>query len=567
MKKNPLILAFLAFFWTQFAANGQSTNIPLNTWSYHLIDRYQIRLESPADNYSTADRPYTRKTSVQVADTALITLDDLSEVDRFNLEYLKNDSWEWVGGSLDSSGHGDADKPVLNTFYRKKSDFLHVSTKDLDLHVNPVIYLQGGVDDDSRLTDNTNTFINTRGVEIRGVIGQKVGFYTFLADNQVRLPGYVSSRVRRDSALFGEGFFKTYKDGGFDFITARGYFTVPVLRDLIQLQFGHDKQFIGNGYRSMILSDFSDNHLFLKLRTNVWKLHYTNIFAELTAEVFVNSGGIPLGNRRFDKKYLAFHRLSYDITPRLSVGLFESTVIGDFDLGYLNPIIFYRSIEQQTGSADNAMLGLDAKWNFFSHFQLYGQLSIDEFLINDIRAGDGSWTNKFATQVGGKYIDAFGVSNLDLQGEVNVARPYIYQHRDLTTSYTSYNQPLAHPRGANFTELVGIVRAQPFKRLTLTGKLILSQYGADTASSNWGGNPLLSFNTREMNLGNEIGQGVKVNTTYAALTVTYIPFHNLFIDLKQVVRRQDSDLAVYERNTTFTSLSLRLNIAERVHEF
>ena len=58
-----------------------------------------------------------------------------------------------------------------------------------------------------------------------------------------------------------------------------------------------------------------------------------------------------------------------------------------------------------------------------------------------------------AYKLGGKYFDAFTVKNLDLQGEMNMVRPYTYTHYDSTANYTHYNQPLAHPLGAGFAEV------------------------------------------------------------------------------------------------------------------
>ena len=50
-----------------------------------------------------------------------------------------------------------------------------------------------------------------------------------------------------------------------------------------------------------------------------------------------------------------------------------------FELHYLTPIIFYRAVEQDLGSPDNAFIGLDYKINFFETAQVYGQFLLDEF--------------------------------------------------------------------------------------------------------------------------------------------------------------------------------------------
>jgi hypothetical protein len=305
----------------------------------------------------------------------------------------------------------------------------------------------------------------------------------------------------------------------------------------------------------------------------VWKLNYQNLFAELTAQK-------KNADQVYPKKYFALHHLSLDVTPNFNVGVFESEVFGSnsgrFELQYLNPIIFYRAIEQQVGSADNALLGLDFKWNIKHTAQLYGQLVLDEFKLSEIRAGNGWWANKQAFQLGGKYIDVAGIRNLDLQLEFNYIRPYTYQHVDFYTSYTHYNQPLAHPMGANLTEILGVLSYQPLPRLTLVGKAFYTEQGLDYVNPdnpsagilNFGGNPLFSYNTRVKEYGNTIGQGNKSQLLHADFTATYQPLLNLFVDAKLIGRHQTySFTPELDGNEVYASLALRWNIAQRLHEF
>ncbi len=76
----------------------------------------------------------------------------------------------------------------------------------------------------------------------------------------------------------------------------------------------------------------------------------------------------------------------------------------------------------------------------------------------------------------------FGIPNLDLQGEVNIAKPYTFSHNTTFGNYSGYRQPIGHPLGANFNELIGIIRYQPLPRLNLAGKLIVMKTGRDTTA-------------------------------------------------------------------------------------
>ncbi|MDX1629653.1 MAG: hypothetical protein R3345_13190 [Fulvivirga sp.] len=550
-----LLLMFLS-------GSAQSVNAPLNEDYYHWIDRYEIRQGTLNKYFHTSWKPYMRSDIVSFIQEVRVN-QTLSSVDQFNMSYLLNDSWEWADSTDNASR-----KPFLKHFYRVQSDLYHVNQPDFDLHVNPVLYLGGGVESAS----DVNTFINTRGVEIRGMVDQKLGFYSFIGENQVIFPQYVRQKIADELVVPHEGFWKNFKENGVDFFTARGYLSFQAT-DHINLQFGHDRFKVGNGYRSMILSDFAPAYLFLKMNTKVWKINYTNLFTELTADVRGNANGLT-GTGSYPSKYMAMHHLSVNIGDKLNVGLFESVIFGadtvngdNFDLQYLNPIIFYRAIEQQNGSPDNVLLGMDFKWLVAKRLSVYGQLVLDEFLFDNIKEGEGWWGNKYGVQIGGEYIDALGINNLDLQLEANIARPYIYSHGTAFGSYSQYRQPLAHPRGANFTELVAIARYQPHRRVNLQAKLIYSNYGADTTGVNWGGNILLNNSTREMNFNNEIGQGVSTDLIFGNFTVSYHWKHNFFIDISHTYRKTESEVADLSNSTNYTSAAIRWNIPQRLNEF
>lgn len=545
------------------ALSAQGTLAPLNEDYYHLTDRYEVKNGTLSPYFHTSLKGYERPAIAAFADSMLMHGADLSAADRFNLQYLINDNWEWT-----DSADNDSKKPFLKHFYKVQSDLYYVREKAFDLHINPVLHLSGGVESASEV----NTMINTRGVEVRGIIDGKVGFYSYLGENQIVNPQYV--RDYRQAAIIvpHEGFWKGFKEDGVDFFTARGYITFRATRH-IALQFGHDRFKVGNGYRSLILSDFAPAYLFLKVNTRVWKINYTNIFSNMTADVTGNADGLTASGR-YPEKYMAFHHLGINIGKRLNIGVFESVIFdrqdslsnNSFDLRYANPIIFYRAIEQQNGSADNVLLGLDFKWLAGSRISVYGQLVLDEFLLDNLKEGSGWWGNKYAAQLGAEYIDAFGVDNLDVQAEANLARPYTYSHSSAYGSYSHYLQPLAHPRGANFDEFIGILRYQPFGRLMLSGKLIYSRFGTDGEGENFGGDILLNNRNRVRDFGNETGQGVANNLLFMDLTASYQWKHNFFLEVKHVFRDLQNE-GVGNASTHFTSLGVRWNVPQRLHEF
>lgn len=545
---------------------AQSTNAPLNEDYYHWIDRYEVKSGRVLSELFTTVKPYKRSAIVAFIDS-LNQKDQVfnSASDQYNYQYLRNDSWEWSRAETNTSK-----RPFLKKLYRKKSDLIYSDLPEFDIHVNPVLYIAAGKD--SRTSDPT--YINTRGVEVRGMIDRKIGFYTFLSDNQAVLPSYVNDQLKLNPVIPHEGFWKDFKSNGVDFFQARAYIDFSLSKH-IYMQFGHDRTFIGNGYRSLIFSDYAPPALFLRANVKVWKINYLFQLNRVAADVRGSTGGASAGKQRYPEKFMAFHHASINIGKKFNLGVFESVVYSPkdslnnntFDLSYLNPVIFYRAIEQQFGSSDNVIVGMDFKWNAMKKVSVYGQVVIDEFLLKNVKAGTGWWANKFGFQGGLKYIDALGVSNLDVQLESNIVRPYTYSHNTQYGSYTNYRQSFAHPLGANFTELVGIVRYQPLPKLNLTAKAFYTKIGRDTLGVNWGSDLLKDNSTRQQEFGNSIGQGISNELSFFDLTASYMIKHNVFIDFKQVFRMSKAPIAFYDNNTTITSLALRWNIAQRLYDF
>jgi hypothetical protein len=559
----PIVLTIL-FGTSSF---GQSTFQPIDPDIYHWVTRAEIKTNALDGKFHSAIQAISRKEIVALMDSnQKWNGGKLSRIDKYHIQYFREVNSEWA--SPDSSS---LRKPIWNALFRRKADILSYQDNTFDVHAN--VAGHGGLGQASDNSASQN--INTRGIEVRGMIAKKVGFYTFMTENQITTPGYVNQWPALYNSIPHEGFWKKFGKNGYDFFTARGYITFNATK-FIDFQVGHDRIHVGNGHRSLILSDFGNNYSFAKINTKIWKVQYTNIFANLKGDITIGPTGTP-GSRLIPDKYLFFHRLGFNIGKKFNIGIFESVVAGrdpaiypnatKLELSYLNPIIFYRSIEQNSGSPDNSCLGLDFKAIPIKNVQVYGQVFLDEFLLKEIQAQKGWWGNKYALQAGGRYIDIFGLKNVDIQLEYNFVRPFTYTHQSGYTSYTHYSQPIAHPLGANFSEFMGILRIQPFPFLSASFKAIYFQKGYDKDTINNGGNILLSYNQRVQDFGNEVGQGRKMNVLFLDGTITYQPWTNVFLDFKQVIRKLSGSLLPGEKSSTFTSVAVRWNIPQRLHEF
>lgn len=575
--KNYLLLGLICYGLTITAQS--SLTAPLNDVNHYLHDRMEIQTGDFGGMHS-ALKPLMRKDIRMYQNRVVektyweVNRRRQSDYDYVQIDYNDDDSTIHSKKPFMKFLYPKGDKAFLRHFYKTPAHLLEVRTKHFYANINPILHFKGSFEQyngKSRLL-----FVNRRGATIRGNILKKVYFYTDIIETQAAFPNYVENRTQRDFAVPGAGFFKQYDSNlipgqdtsGVDYLLAQGYVAVDLLKNHIGIQFGHGQHFIGDGHRSLFLSDYSTNYFYLKINTRVWKLHYQNIFAELTQ----NYGQ---AQRAFDlalpKKYMAAHHLSINILKNLNIGLFEGVIFsrnGQFELQYLNPIIFYRAVEQAVGSPDNVVIGLNWKWNFLKHFSFYGQFLLDELSVGDlIRLGGSWWGNKFAVQAGLKYINAFGLDHLDLQGEFNMSRPYTYSFRDSSANYTHYNQPLAHPLGANFYELIGIANYQPMPRMNIRAQINYAVYGQDSSGSNWGTNPSISYNSRMQELNNQIGQGVRTNLLIIQLHWSYQIRHNIFADFQFMYRREDAVVDALDNNTLMLGIGLRWNISEKMKDW
>lgn len=548
------------------ASKAQTTYLQLGQEDYQLLDRLETRSGHLSDRLFTTLKPVSRKAAVGFLLEQQAAADSigLTGIDRYNIDHMISVSGEWTP---DENGAIDAKKPWLKTFYKKQPDFLHVHTKDFFLVANPVIsgqviserYSQGGA------TTTETRYASSRGVELRGWVMKKVGFYTYFTDNQEQPVSFVKNWIDAHQAVPGADYYQTPSAKTYDYLLARGYIDFAAVKDHINVSFGYDKHFIGDGMRSLFLSDFSAGATFLRLNTRIWKLNYQNLYLELTPQYQRGA------DQQLPHKYATIHHLSINATKWLNIGLFESVMFGRTDrysFDYMIPVIFYRAVERANGSPDNENLGLNVKIVAAKHLQFYGQFFLDELRTKELFGGNGWWGNKFGVQLGGKYYDAFTVKNLDLQGEVNIVRPFTYSHSDTIANYTHYNQPLAHPLGSGFAEITGVARYQPVKNLFLSAKGTYYMKGTDTGSVNNGNNIFTSYDTRASEYGVSLINGIKANCLLLNFNASYELRENLFIDLGASHRKFS-----YENNvlpgasSTYFYGGLRLNIARRDYDF
>lgn len=286
---------------------------------------------------------------------------------------------------------------------------------------------------------------------------------------------------------------------------------------IFNFQAGLDHQFVGEGSRSLLLSDYGTSYPFGQIRMRFWRVEYSILYQFLR----------EWDNNRWEGKFASSHHLSFNAAKWLNLGIFETVIFQPkdtavnrgFDAEYLNPFVFYRPQEYSLGSSDNVLLGVLLSAKYKKHM-LYGQFILDEFYLAEIKAKSKWWANKFGGQVGVKGRFKTGDHNWFYRIEYNAVRPYTYAHLSEEINYGNQGNVLAHPYGSNFMELLAEVKWQ-YKKWY--GKLFANYFvrGGDKEGFSYGGNIYQPYTLRPYEYGHYIGQGVQNNGSKTILTVGY----------------------------------------------
>jgi hypothetical protein len=520
-------------------------NIPL---SHHEYARFDAALNQIGANTHTAQKPFIYSEVNQYYD--------------FETHYrsLTWDKTSWFGRKL------------------WNEHLVQFSGEDYWVTLDLGVDLQAGRDTDA----NIGTYNNTRLAYVQGGLGNSFAFFAAVYESQGRFADYFNryaESIAPDGGNPGiipaRGIAKRFRDDSYDYPVATGHISYTPSK-YFNFQLGHGKTFLGDGYRSLLMSDNASPYPFFRINTTFWKLKYTNTWMSLRdVRPEVTADG------SFRTKYMANHYLSYNVTKRLNIGLFESVIWENdndrgFDFNYVNPVIFYRAIEFSTGSrGGNALIGLSAKYKFTDRINAYGQLIIDEFSSSDVFGGEGSYKNKTGYQLGVKYYDAFGLKDLYLQAEYNRVRPYTFSHNTVVLNYGHANQPLAHTLGANFSEFIAIARYN-YGRIFANAKVVVAKRGLEFNTPEdsffYGGSIYGTEDERISDLNNEVGQGNTTDFLHAEVQAGFIvnPATNLKLYASVILRDFNPEVdtpTVFENQTTWVNFGLRTDLFNWYYDF
>ncbi|MCR8558293.1 capsule assembly Wzi family protein [Mucilaginibacter sp. BJC16-A38] len=529
MKKLILLLVIIAF--SVNLSKAQAVYIP---YSYQLDQKFNSSVYSTNSSIHTSLKPFLLDSTLRPTYNAIMN----RGVD------TNRKAWAW--------------RKLFN------EHLFDVKTKEYTFYGDYLTDFGYGRDFSDKITTN----INTRGFQFGGTVGDKFFFYTSGFENSGKFAGYYKDVVTRYGFVPGQAYDRNY-NGKTPGLTDWSYVTAIMSYSPIKqlnITLGTDKTFIGDGYRSLLLSDYSANYPLLRLTANVGKVQYMMMWAyleDMQLPKFDTFGS----NRR---KWAAFHYLDWNVTNKLSLGFFNALIAQEaddngkfhgFDANYINPVFFASSLGPSS-QPDNVLVGFTGKYKIFDKTAVYAQLLLDNIKTGDAFSGSLS-DNANGFQVGIRGADLFKVEGFNYLFEYNTVKPYTYSSPQAITSYTDYSQPLADPIGANFREFIGILN-YTYGRFDFMGQVNYAKYGLNSAIMNYGKDVALPTPS---NTTTNIGQGITTSLYYTEGTVSYLinPKYNMRFELGGLVRNEKNDLGT--RKTTQITFGIRSTFRSMYHDF
>jgi hypothetical protein len=539
---SNVMLLSITFFVTAGLAQTASPNVGTQVPMANSYTQYfEASLNRLNDTFFTAIKPYIPQETASRLDTAQ------------NALILRGGSFmqKWLG------------KKLFN------EDLIAIKGDGFAFFINPIVNYSLGKDDN---WTTQKPFVSTRGFRLTGNITPKFYFESEFYENQALFPKYIYDFIQEKKVIPGVGNTKNFtKLENFDFAYSRGSIAYQPNK-FFNFRLGNGKHFWGDGYRSLLLSDNAPSYPFFQIMTTFWKIRYVNLWTQMLDNTRLGYDGT------YARKYVSSHYLSYNVTKRLNIGLFESVIYGDsigtrgLDVQFLNPIIFFRPIEYSLNSnAGNAVLGLNLKFKLTDKQSLYGQFLLDDINFQELSAKSNYWGQKYGYQLGFKSFHTF-IPNLLVQAEYNWVRPYVHSHFVSTENYGHFSQSLAHPLGGNFKEFVAIFRYF-HKRWFAEGRLMLATQGRDSLNKNYGSDILQSSDyNKPIEFGVTMLQGIKTKTQFGEFKAGYLvnPLTNLRLELGvnlRSVRPEKTVGTLRDETTKYFFVGLRSDLNNFYHDF
>ena len=140
---------------------------------------------------------------------------------------------------------------------------------ELEFSINPVCNFELA----KQAEAEKSSWINARGVLLHANMNDNIYVSSSFYEIQSRFNDFREEKINElgHNVVPGQNRGRVFKEDGLDYAYANGYISY-VPSEIFKFQLGHGKHFIGDGYRSLLLSDNAINYPYFKITSTFWNI-------------------------------------------------------------------------------------------------------------------------------------------------------------------------------------------------------------------------------------------------------------------------------------------------------
>lgn len=417
-----------------YTIQAQVEHIPI----VHPVYTFLLRAETKGllPHYSLSNLPLQRKEIRSALELIEQDIKELSESEQEVLQrFLREFLIEKRNNAVLAHSETDSTNLLFNELFGNREKLVYFyQDKETTVQIYP-LGMVGTIIEKNNTSAAEDVVYGQGGARVMGTISNSLGFF-LQATNGAVLSGNREVALR-DPRLKQNIKFATF-NSDIDFTESH----IRYDNNWFYAYIGRENRLTGAGFFNRIfLSDAAPPADAIMLGARFKTVEYRFMHASLLSVPEDSNGRLllnpdqiyPAGfNLSLRPKYLATHRISWRPTWG-EVSLWEGIIYSrPFEIGYLNPLSFYKSVEHSLRDRDNSMMGFDFTVRPIQNIQVKGSFLLDDIIISKI--GSDFWSNKTSFNLGMAYSTDF---NTDFQLEYSRVFPYTYSHFNPQNSVTN----------------------------------------------------------------------------------------------------------------------------------
>lgn len=558
MGRSPLKKIFIILFFTlPIAVFSQAEYVPVANPVYSFLERMDA-LHFIKD-YDSFQKPKTRKAIAEYLKQVELKKTELDLTDKNILLDLRSEfSFEMFETTYTYQSLLDGEK--YDPFSQKEKFFYFNSGKKGNLFINLTADGDFIYNNQAYLSNLTGKLLNAGGI-IRGTLMNTFGFY-IQGSNGFSM-GSKTAALQKKELEYNYKFNETPEQTFFD--DNEGHLSLDF--DWINLKFGRDRLLLGYGENKVLLSDNSPKYDYLQLQFNYGIFSFFSFHGKMLGQNSYAGDTITGGVSVLKEKYMAYHRLGFNLSDNFTLGAGEIVIYGErpMEFSYLNPFNFYKSVEHNNRDRDNAMIFFDLENRSIKGLKLFATLLIDD--INYGKIGTGWFGNQTLWDIGLSSYNLYNIIPIDFHFEYTRVEPFVFTHRLPNNNFTNFGYGLSSVLAPNSELFFSKINYRLSHRFEVSFSFSFTVHGANYLDNN---GDIIKNVGGDLSVGHRNGDaetvkfmdGVKQYFRRTSVDIYYEPYNDIKLLVQAVYANypQRYDILKYSDLYVTTIFSLQVKI-------